>query len=153
MRNLSRLQLAGLLLGALAATYLILAVTVIAYQPPGLGPILAGVMSAAGLLGLAVAWRTVRGTADRMLPIPAAALLGGLPLVAVAFDLSQWLAQREGFERAMSDPSLGYAAPEPLLNVVAVPGLLIVAALIVIGAVMTASSEPHPGNRLPNSLG
>jgi hypothetical protein len=138
MRNLSRLQLAGLLLGALAVTYLVLAITVIDYQPPGLGPILAGVMAAAGLLGLAVAWRTVRGAAGRRPPIAAAALLGGLPLVALASNLSQWFAQREGFERAKSDPGLGYAAPEPLLNLILVPSLIIAAAMIVIGAIITA---------------
>jgi len=78
MANLSQLGLAGVLLGLLALAYLGLAITVIDYQPPGLGPILAGVMVTAGLFGLVIAWRTVRGAAERRLPIAAAAVLGGL---------------------------------------------------------------------------
>ena len=143
MRNLSRLQLAGLLLGVLAVTYLVLTITVIDYQPPGLGPILASVMAAAGLFGLATAWRTVRGVTGRSLPIAGAVLLGGLPLVALAFDLSQWFSQREGFERAKSDPGLEYAAPAPLLDLILVPVLMIMTAMTVIGALITARPRPQ----------
>ncbi len=77
MADLSRLRLAGVLPGLLAAAYLGLAITVIDYQPPGLGPILAGVMVTAGFFGLIVAWRTVRGAPGRTLPVAAAAVLGG----------------------------------------------------------------------------
>lgn len=145
MANLSRLRLAGVLLGLLAAAYLGLAITVIDYQPPGLGPILAGVMVAAGLFGLVVAWRTVRGAAERRLPIAAAAVLGGLALAALAFELSSWAAQRDGFERAQDEPGLSYAAPGPLLDVIVVPGSLIATAIIVIALVVTSRQMQRAG--------
>ncbi len=82
-------------------------------------------MVAAGLFGLVVAWRTVRGARGRTLAVAAAAVLGGLALPALVSALLTWTTQRDGFERAQDEPGLSYAAPGPLLDVIVVPGSLI----------------------------
>lgn len=145
MADLSRLRLAGVLPGLLAAAYLGLAITVIDYQPPGLGPILAGVMVTAGFFGLIVAWRTVRGAPGRTLPVAAAAVLGGLALPALVSALLTWTTQRDGFERAQNEPGLSYAAPGPLLDVIVVPGSLIATAIILIALVATSRKVETAG--------
>lgn len=147
--NRSRLRLAGILLGLIATAYLGLAITVIDYQPPGLGPIFAGVMITAGLFGLVVAWRTARGAPGRTPPVAAAAVLGGLPFAALTFELCSWIAQRDGFERAQDKGANGRlvfeATPGPLLDMIVVPGSLIAAAIIVIAVVMA----PTPRRDVP----
>ena len=140
MGHVSRLRIAGVLLGVLGAVYLVLAITVIDYQPPGLGPILASVMVIVGLFGLFAAWRIVRAARERTLALSAAAVLGGLPLAALAFGLFTWAAQQEGFERTQSEPGLSYAAPGPLVDVVVVPGLLVLVAIVAIVAILTSRS-------------
>jgi hypothetical protein len=120
-----------------------LALTALDYQPPELGFILAAVMVIAGLTGLTVAWRTVRYVARRRPVIVGAALLGAMALVALLFDLSQWLMQREGFERARDTPGVSYAPPGPLLEMLVVPGLIIATAMFAIG--LAAISGPGDG--------
>ncbi|HVM25471.1 MAG TPA: hypothetical protein VM253_08740 [Candidatus Limnocylindrales bacterium] len=102
---------------------------------------MATVMVVAGLIGLTVAWRAVRGASRRKPVIAGAALLGALALVALLFDLSQWLMQRDAFERAAETPGVSYAAPGPLLEVLLVPGLIIATAIIAIGLAATSTPE------------
>lgn len=72
-------------------------------------------------------------------------MLGGLALAALAFELSSWAAQRDGFERAQDEPGLSYSAPGPLLDIIVVPGSLIATAIIVIAVVATSRQVETAG--------
>jgi hypothetical protein len=140
-------HLAAGLLALLGVAYGGLAITAIGYGPSSLGTYAALTMAAAGIVAVAVALRFVAGRIDRRPAVVIAAVLGLLPLVPLAFDLTQWLAQREAFERAQRDPALSSAAPGALTDFLVVPALLMIwafAAVVVIArtAALCAGQAP-----------
>lgn len=143
-----QLRFGATVLAGVSVAYLGFAVTAFELQPHPLDGIAVAVMAGAGVLGLVLAFRIFAGRPNRMAAVGAAVLLAVLALVPLAFGLFQWAAQREGFERARTDPGLSYAPPGPLLDVVLVPGLVIVAAGVAAVLLATSPSKTRSSSAL-----